>query len=335
MDLTVSDRYHYWTRRPQTILVRRPDSGCHGTPQGCQRGAFTPVLDGLSQVCDIVSPHPPSRFGGWAKAHFGGPSSVPSSLRVHFWSSDMADASGSPAMEAIEEILEWAEGHAEGVTQEMAWKATDYSSGGYWKAVDPSAMSRIRARVTAALDFLERFAGPESRWTESAHNVFNNHGERQSMESGAHAVGSVLTEWIRAVRSGQVKPRLVESFSVRAASSSDLLEQVRALNSNSDVVPAAPIMLAGAALEIALRSAVAELGIALDGRPSIDAYARALRNADVLNRQDLKEVVQMAGLRNNAAHGEHDLLSRERAGLMEQQVNLFLSRLDQAVQHSI
>ena len=35
----------------------------------------------------------------------------------------------------------------------------------------------------------------------------------------------------------------------------------------------------------------------------------------------------MAGLRNEAAHGEFDTLNEARAKLMEQQVNLFLARL--------
>ena len=136
------------------------------------------------------------------------------------------------------------------------------------------------------------------------------------------------------VRSGQVNPRLVGSFSVRSASSTDLLEQVQALNSDRTVAPAAPIVLAGAAPEIVLRSAVEELGLTVPTRPSIDAYAQELRRDDVLNRQDLKDVTQMAGLRNAAAHGEHDLLSPKRAGLMEQQVNVFLARLELAVQQS-
>ena len=234
-------------------------------------------------------------------------------------------------MEAVERILTWAEGHVRDLTKEMVWQA---ARPGFWRAEDAQAKGRIRARATAALDFLERFAGTDSRWAESAHDVFNSHGENQSMESGARAVGDVLEEWIRMVRSGQLKPRRVESFSVRAASSTDLLKQVQALNSDTTVVPAAPIVLAGAALEIALRSAVEELGLAVPTRPSIDAYAKELRRADVLNKQDLKDVTQMAGLRNDAAHGEHDLLSRERAGLMEQQVNLFLNRLEQTVQQS-
>lgn len=137
------------------------------------------------------------------------------------------------------------------------------------------------------------------------------------------------------VCSGQTKPRLVDSFSVRSASSTDLLEQVSVLNENETVAPTAPIVLAGAALEIALRSAVEELDLTIGKQRSINAYAQTLYRAKVLNKQDIKDLDQMANLRNKAAHGEHDLLSRERAGLMEQQVNLFLPRLDDVVKQSV
>ena len=238
-------------------------------------------------------------------------------------------------METIEQLLEWAEGHVQDLTQEMRWVPRNAGFGDYWQATDPQAQGRIRARATAALAFLERFTGTGSRWSENAHDVFKSNGENQSMESGARAVGDVLAEWTRMVSSGQVKPRLVESFTTRAVSSTDLLEQVRALNADKSVIPAAPIVLAGAALEVALRSAIEELRFTVAGRGSIGAYAQELRRANVLNRQDIKEVENMAGLRNDAAHGEHDLLSRQRAGLMEQQLNLFLIRLDEAVHQSI
>jgi hypothetical protein len=55
----------------------------------------------------------------------------------------------------------------------------------------------------------------------------------------------------------------------------------------------------------------------------------------VLSAQDMKDVEQMAGVRNSAAHGEFDVLSHERAGLMEQQVNLFLSRLAKVLDPNI
>ena len=235
-------------------------------------------------------------------------------------------------MDVTEQILQWADTHVEYLAEEMMWEPPESGFGGFWKATDHEAKDRIRARATAALDFLERFAGAESRWSQAAHDVFISHGANQSMESGAHAVGEVVREWVRAVRSGQAKPRQVELLGVRAVASTDLLEQVQALNADESVIPAAPIVLAGAALEIALRSAVEELSLTAPTKPSINAYAQVLRTAGVLNKQDMKDVVQMAGLRNQAAHGEHEALSRERSGLMEQQVNLFLSKLEQAVQ---
>ena len=101
------------------------------------------------------------------------------------------------------------------------------------------------------------------------------------------------------------------------------------------MVPAAPIVLAGAALEVALRSAVDELQLTLTERPSIMAYARRLRTEDILTVQDVKDVDQMAGVRNLAAHGKFEDLSNERAGLMEQQVNLFLARLSKIMNPDI
>lgn len=46
------------------------------------------------------------------------------------------------------------------------------------------------------------------------------------------------------------------------------MEQVRKLMEDKEVYPAAPIMLAGAALEIALRSAVDEVGLPSPDRPA-------------------------------------------------------------------
>lgn len=78
---------------------------------------------------------------------------------------------------------------------------------------------------------------------------------------------------------------------------------------------------------MALRGAVEQLNLETPGTPGISAYSRALRGADIISKQDAKDLEQMAGLRNAAAHGEFDTLSKERAGLMEQQVNMFLGRL--------
>ena len=216
----------------------------------------------------------------------------------------------------------------------MTWSAAEAGYGGYWTAEDQQAKGRIRARATAALAFLDRFAGPDSRWTQNAHRVFVNNCDNQSMETGTRSIGDVIAEWAKQVRSGQLKPRSIESLDARAVAATDLMEQVQTLNGDVKVSPAAPIVLAGAALEIALRTVVEDRSLDTADKPGIAGYAKALRTAGILNKQDMKDIEQMAGLRNSAAHGDHELLSRERAGLMEQQVNLFLTRLTDAAASS-
>ena len=235
-------------------------------------------------------------------------------------------------MPNIDELVQWALNHAKVLEQDMAFQQTS-GYGEYWESSSVSARPKIRARAIAALDFLERFSGHDSQWAIRGHEVFDKN--TSSMETGARALGDVLREWASAVSEGIVVPRQVEAQGARAVASTDLMEQVRALAEDRNVHPAAPIVLAGAALEVVLRSAVDELQLTLTERPSISAYARRLRTEGVLSPQDVKDVEQMAGLRNSAAHGLFDDLSRERAGLMEQQVNLFLARLAKIMDPSI
>ena len=196
----------------------------------------------------------------------------------------------------------------------------------WWKADDHTAESRIRARAITALDFLERYAGADSQWVTRGHTLFDK--SAHSMETGARALGDVLRAWADQVETGILVIPQAEAQGVRAVASTDLMEQVRKLNEEKDVSLAAPIVLAGAALEIALRSAVEELALEVPpNRRSISGYGECLRSAGVLGRQDVKDMTQMGGIRNSAAHGDLAVLSMERAGLMEQQVNQFMRRL--------
>jgi hypothetical protein len=112
------------------------------------------------------------------------------------------------------------------------------------------------------------------------------------------------------------------------------MEQVRELREERDVAPAVAIVLAGAALEVALRSAIEELDLPRPPKSSIDAYAGCLRAAGLLSVQDVKDVQQMGGLRNAAAHGNFEELDPERAEFMERQVNRFLRRLADTIASS-
>lgn len=230
-------------------------------------------------------------------------------------------------MPTTDNLLSWAADHAHMLEADMRWVPGQGGFGGYWTAVSGEAKAVIHARATSALDFLERYAGLGSQWSVRAQRVFDNSGDQQSMESGARALADVLRAWTEQVKAGIAVPRTVEAQGARGVASTDLMEQVRSLNDDPSVHPAAPSVLAGAALEIALRSAVDEVGLVLSERPSISAYARALRADGFLSTQDVKDVEQIGGVRNTAAHGHFEELSRERAGLLEQQVNLFLRRL--------
>jgi hypothetical protein len=81
------------------------------------------------------------------------------------------------------------------------------------------------------------------------------------------------------------------------------MEQVEILLSDRDVHPVAPIVIAGAALEERLRALVLQHGCTPSGR-GIDAYGAALKAAEVVDGQEVKQVTAWAGLRNRAAHGE-------------------------------
>jgi hypothetical protein len=233
----------------------------------------------------------------------------------------------APALPTTAELVAWARDHATQLAADMTLHPPEPGYGPYWEVTgrDLDAEARIRARAITALDFLERFAGKDSQWVTQGHAVFDENGH--SMATGARALGDVLRAWPDQVDAGIIAIPQAEAQSVRTVASTDLMEQVRKLNEDRDVSPAAPIVLAGAALEIALRSAVEELGLDLPVRPSISAYSGCLRAAGLLSRQDVKDVEQMGGIRNLAAHGDIDALSRERAGLMEQQLNQFLRRL--------
>lgn len=231
-------------------------------------------------------------------------------------------------MKSKEELVARARRHADEVRLDMHYVPQKPGGiSGYWTASQVGDKSKIKARATAALDFLRVYAGDESQWFRRAQLAYESHGDNESTESGVRQIGDILELWAISIEEGYSAIVGVDSLGVRTVASTDLMEQVRLLVADKSVMPAAPMMLAGAALEVALRGAVEEAGLEFTGPGSISTYAKVLRSAELLNKQDMKDIEATSGLRNAAAHGEHEDLSRERAGLMEQQVNMLLARL--------
>ncbi|MFD9705077.1 hypothetical protein [Lentzea sp. NPDC059081] len=230
-------------------------------------------------------------------------------------------------MPSTEQILAYARNHAAELRADMRWEQSGFGNGGWWTATDKELKSRIAARAAAAIEFLRQYAGEDSHWTAQASAIYLNKGDGQSAETGARAVGDMLEEWARQVEAGILEIAGARAWQEVAVVSTDVMGQVQALVSDRNSHPAAPIVLCGAALEIALRAVVDARQLQLDERPSLGAYTRLLRRERLITAQDVKDLEQCAGLRNSAAHGDFDSLSRERAGLMEQQTNLLLRRL--------
>jgi hypothetical protein len=214
------------------------------------------------------------------------------------------------------------------IEAEMTFRQAEYGYGwSWWEATSPAAKSRIQAKAYAVLDFLDRFAGVDSQWAVRGRAAFEKNEHEHSMETGARGLGEVLRAWADQVEAGIVPIRQVDAQGARAVASSELMEQVRGLREAKGIHPAAPIVLAGGVLEVALRSAIEELDLSQPPKSSISACAGRLRAAGLLSVQDMKDIEQMGGLRNTAAHGNLEELDHERAELMERQVNRFLLRL--------
>ena len=91
-----------------------------------------------------------------------------------------------------------------------------------------------------------------------------------------------------------------------------LLEQARRLlDLEVPVHVAAPVVLVGAALEEHLRALVNREALTYSGAGSIMAYAGALRNAGILESEDMSAIDSWARLRNHAAHGDLTRLNRD------------------------
>lgn len=178
--------------------------------------------------------------------------------------------------------------------------------------------------LAIATDFIKKYTGIKSSFYVQLNRLDPISTNSSTLEI---RIKSILETFIR-----YVEFDLLEGLTIERKAQldvvSDFLQQAQELLENNKVHPAAPAILIGAALEEYLRNWIDEEGISLDSkRPSIDAYMTSLKENDLISKQDTKDIVSWAGLRNSATHGNwEDVSERSRIFIMLEGVNLFMRK---------
>ena len=181
----------------------------------------------------------------------------------------------------------------------------------------------IRGTISEAAEFLRIYAGQKS--------VFFSNIDRDRQKFSAEYVGkitvSVLESFARFLEAG-LREEITPIRQAQLDVVSDFLEQAHLLLEQKSVHPAAPAVIIGATLEEFLRTWVETKEISLGNRkPSLETYSQVLRHADLISKQDAKDLLSWGGLRNHAAHGEwSEVAERQRVQLMLEGVNLFMRK---------
>ena len=187
-----------------------------------------------------------------------------------------------------------------------------------------SNSARFYGLISKAKEFLRVYAGPKSEFFTGLDIAEKRYSHT---EDKAPALAEVLKAYVSYIEDGLltgISPERKAQLDVV----SDFLEQAVRLLEDNSVHPAVPAVIIGATLEEYLRSWVEAENLSLGNRkPSIDAYATTLKTAELITKQDVKDITSWAGLRNYAAHGEWNKVeSREYIRLVLEGVNLFMRK---------
>jgi len=131
-------------------------------------------------------------------------------------------------------------------------------------------------------------------------------------------VAHALRGWATFTDAGLASAKPFE-VAARIEAAADLMEQVHQLLDDRSVVPAAPAVLAGAALEEVLRGLVARSGAPVKGKAGLQSYAEALKVKGLIDKAAVMDVISIAASRNKAAHGDFEDVTAERVRLMADQ----------------
>jgi hypothetical protein len=178
----------------------------------------------------------------------------------------------------------------------------------------------FRAYVAEIKELIKSYAGKNNAYYEELDSI-----PRSWLHEIYGIANGILKRFINAIENDLLSNQSIER-KIQSEVVNDFLEQAQFLLDDSKVHPGAPAMIIGAALEEFLRNWVEEQGLSIeDNKPTIDTYAKLLKQNELLTKQDMKDITSWAGIRNDAAHGKwDDVKDRNRIRLMLESVNYFL-----------
>jgi len=175
---------------------------------------------------------------------------------------------------------------------------------------------------TQACEFLRNYAGEKSSFYKSALDL-----KGLTYDIRAESISSILLSFAEYIEAG-LKEEISPERRAQIDIVNDLLDQANKLIEDDSVHGVAPAVLIGATLEEFLRTWVEKEDLPLGNmKLTLDSYAKILRESDLIDKQDLKDITAWAGIRNDAAHGHWQKVeSKEKISLVLQGVNLFLRK---------
>ena len=167
-------------------------------------------------------------------------------------------------------------------------------------------------------EFLRVYGGKDNAFLKMLEEKRYHNSHEMSQQ-----VADVFPGFIRYLEKG-LSLSITPEHMIQIETVSDYMDQANTLLSNASFHPAAAAVLIGASLEEFLRVWCEAEGIQFT-KPSIDNYAKGLYEKDMINKQDIKDITAWGSIRNDAAHGNWDLVSdKNRVRIMLDGVNLFM-----------
>ncbi len=173
-------------------------------------------------------------------------------------------------------------------------------------------------------EFFYRYSGANNNFYESVKDYKIVMVENKIVKDMIH---KVLLSFIDYLEAGLLNNTLPER-QIEIDVVSGYLSQAQYLINDSSVHPAIPISIIGASLEQFLLNWIESKGLdSVIKKFSIDSYTQLLRKHNFITKQDQKDIISWAGLRNSAAHGKWDEVNKKKqAELMLESVNLFMRK---------